>query len=313
MQAKKLKILRNTLGPCHKERDEFLFYCPKCEHHKAKFSINLDKNCYKCWVCDFSGRKLRRLIRRYGSRADTQAWSEFEDHVEISDFDELFSLSNEDSEEEIRVDLPEEFTSLANKKLPLVSQPAQRYLRERNVTQQDICRWKIGFCGRGEYEGYVVIPSFDITGRVNYFVARSYNGNWRKYKNPSVPRNQIIFDELFLNFQEDLVVVEGVFDAIVAGSNSVPLLGSTLSDRSKLMYEIIKNDTPVYLALDSDAENKSMRIIQTLLQYGIEVYKIDTSGVADVGEMSRQQFMSRKKTATYMTEEICLLFQALNV
>ncbi len=177
----------------------------------------------------------------------------------------------------------------------------------------DICRWKVGFCGKGEYEGYVVIPSFNLEGNVNFFVARSYNGDWKKYKNPKVSRNTIIFDELFLNFQEDLTIVEGVFDAIVVGHNAVPLLGSTLSEKSKLLHEIIKNDTTVYLALDFDAEKKSMRVIKKLLEYGIEVYKIDTSEFDDVGEMNREEFLKRKRNATLMTEEVCLFHQAMSV
>lgn len=312
MQTEKLKILKSALGSYRRERDEFLFYCPKCEHHKAKLSVNVDKGYYKCWVCDYSGRKLRRLIRKHGTLLDYKNWNKLEEQVDISDFDLLFN-SFETEEEDFKIALPDEFISLANSKLPLSSLPAQQYLRSRGVTNSDICRWKMGFCGRGEYEGYIVVPSFDLSGEVNFFVARSYNGNWKKYKNPKVSRNNIIFDELFLDFQQELVIVEGVFDAVVAGWNAVPLLGSTLSERSRLMLEIVRNDTPVYLALDMDAEKKSIRIIENLLQYGIEVYKIDTTGVDDVGEMTKEQFQDRKQNATLMNQENCLLYRAMNV
>ena len=311
MQAKKLKILRNVLGEYRRERKEFLFYCPKCDHHKPKLSVNLDKGYYKCWVCDYSGRKIRGLVRKHGSYLDYKAWGQFEEQVDISEFDLLFDPFNETKKEEV-LELPEEFVSLVNKSLPLSSLPARQYLKDRGVTKMDICRWKMGFCGRGEYEGYVVIPSFNSEGNINFFVARSYNGDWKKYKNPKVSRNTIIFDELFLDFYEDLTIVEGIFDAVVAGHNAVPLLGSTLSERSRLMHEIIKNETTVYLALDFDAEKKSMSIIKKLLQYGIEVYKIDTSGFGDVGEMSRQEFLERKQIATPMNEENCLFYQAMN-
>ena len=312
MQAKKLKILRDVLGEYRREREEFLFYCPKCDHHKPKLSVNLGKGYYKCWVCDYSGRKIRSLIRKHGSYLDYKAWGEFEEQIDISDFDLLFNPFGEEKREET-LELPEEFISLVNKSTPLSSLSAHQYLRDRGVTKLDICRWKMGFCESGEYEGYIVIPSFNLGGNINFFVARSYNGNWRKYKNPKISRNTIIFDELFLNFQEELTIVEGIFDAVVAGHNSVPLLGSTLSEKSKLMHGIIKNDTTVYLALDFDAEKKSMRIINKLLEYGIEVYKIDTSGFGDVGEMSRKEFSRRKKKATLMNQENCLFYQAMSV
>ena len=312
MQTKKLKILKDVLGEYRRERKEFLFYCPKCDHHKPKLSVNLNNGCFKCWVCDYSGRKIRSLIRKHGSYLDYKAWGEFEEQVDISEFDLLFDPFNE-AEREETLELPEEFISLANKSLPLSSLPARQYLKGRGVTKLDICRWKMGFCGSGEYEGYIIIPSFSLEGNINFFVARSYNGDWKKYKNPKVSRNTIVFDELFLDFRQDLTIVEGIFDAVVAGSNAVPLLGSTLSETSRLMYEIIKSDTPVYLALDCDAEKKSMSIVDKLLQYGIEVYKVDTSGFGDVGEMSRQKFLERKQAATLMSEESCLVYRAMGV
>jgi DNA primase len=312
LQAKKLKILKSVLGEYRRERKEFLFYCPKCDHHKPKLSVNLDKGCFKCWVCDYSGRKIRSLIRKHGSYLDYKAWGEFEEQVDISDFDLIFDPFNETKKEEA-LELPEEFISLANKNLPLSSLSPRQYLKDRGVTKLDICRWKMGFCGKGEYEGYIVIPSFNPEGNINFFVARSYNGDWKKYKNPKVSRNTIIFDELFLDFHEDLTIVEGIFDAVIAGHNAVPLLGSTLSEKSRLMYEIIKNETTVYLALDFDAEKKSMSIINKLLQYGVEVYKVDTSGFGDVGEMNRQEFLERKLTATLMNQENCLFYQAMSV
>jgi len=312
LQAKKLKILRDVLGEYRRERKEFLFYCPKCDHHKPKLSVNLDKGCYKCWVCDYSGRKIRGLVRKHGSYLDYRAWGEFEEQIDISEFDLLFNPFSEIEREEV-LELPEEFISLANKGLPLSSLRARQYLKGRGIIKSDICRWKMGFCGSGEYEGYIIIPSFNPEGNINFFVARSYNGNWKKYKNPKVSRNTIIFDELFLNFQEDLAIVEGVFDAVVAGHNSVPLLGSTLSEKSKLMHKIIKNDTSVYLALDFDAEKKSMSIINKLLEYGVEVYKIDTSGFKDVGEMDREEFLRRKQNATLMNEDACLFYRAMSV
>ena len=73
----------------------------------------------------------------------------------------------------------------------------------------------------------IVIPSFDDDGDVNYFAARSYNGDSYKYKNPRASKN-IVFNELFVNWNADLTIVEGAFDAIVAG-NAVPILGSTLA------------------------------------------------------------------------------------
>jgi hypothetical protein len=241
-----------------------------------------------------------------------KAWRQFEEQVELSEFDFLLDPFNEKEKEE-KLQLPKEFISLVNQGLPRSSLPARQYLQSRDVVRSDICKYKIGYCGKGEYEGHIVIPSFNLNGDVNFFVARNFRNHWRKYKNPSASRSKIIFNELFLNFDEELVIVEGVFDAIVAGFNAVPLLGSTLSEESKLFHEIVKNDTRVYLALDADAEKKSMRIIGKLLQYGVEVAKINTHGHADVGEMNKEEFQKRKAEAPLINSENFLFYEAMFV
>jgi transcription elongation factor Elf1 len=310
VESDKLKILENILGFYNKEGNQYLFFCPRCNHHKRKLSVNVGINKFKCWVCDYSGSALRRLVRKYGSFHDRQEWGKFEDVIDLNNFDDLFS----DDEEEIEqtVNLPEEFVSLANKDLPLSSLPAKRYLLGRGITKEDFVRWKIGFCGSGEYEGRVVVPSFNDEGYVNYFIGRSYNEHWRKYKNPPISKN-IVFNSLYVDWTDDLSLVEGIFDAIVAGPNAIPILGSSLREESKLFQEIVKNDTPVYVALDSDAEKKAMYLIKKLLAYGIELYKVDISPHSDVGEMSKEEYKKRKDEALLMTQESLLLYQAINL
>ena len=208
------------------------------------------------------------------------------------------------------VELPPQFISLTAKVFPATAKFAYRYLRNRGLTDNDILRWKIGYCFEGEYRNRIVIPSFDDDGDVNYFAARSYNGDSYKYKNPRASKN-IVFNELFVNWDADLAIVEGAFDAIVAG-NAVPILGSTLRTDSRLLHKIVMNDTPVYLALDSDAADKERRIIQTLMRYDIELYKIDTSGYEDVGAMPRDVFMTRKKEASFIDADNYLLLNLLS-
>ncbi len=156
----------------------------------------------------------------------------------------------------------------------------------------------------------MVVPSFDDEGTVNYFIARSYNGDSYKYKNPRASKN-VVFNELFTDWNADLVLVEGVFDAIVAG-NAVPILGSTLRRDSRLVRKIVYNDTPVYLALDPDAADKERRIIKMLQQYDIELYKIDVRGYEDVGSMPKAVFSERKNNASFIDADNYLLLNLLS-
>ncbi len=307
--SSKQKILTNILGDNYKTNDEHLFFCPYCKHHKKKLSVNIDKNVYKCWVCDTNGRNLRRIVRRFGTFAQLQEWDILTNKVNITDFDNLFDTIKEAAVE--RISLPDEFNSLVNKDVPLTSLLARKYLKDHSITKEDILYWKIGYCVSGYYANRIVIPSFDRDGYVNYFIARTYNGSWRKYLNPSVSKD-IIFNELYIDWDDDLVITEGAFDAIIAGRNSVPLLGSTLKENSKLFQAIVLNDTPVFMALDHDAQKKEQRIIKKFIHYGIEIYKIDTSGYDDVGSMTKEVFKKRKENATFIAQDDYLLETSIN-
>lgn len=298
----KSAILKKVLGSCYHSGEEILFFCPKCKHHKKKLSVNIEKNKFKCWVCDYRGNNVRRLVRRHGSFHEQQEWAKIDDTVEISTFEEVFSRQEESIEQhEQVVSLPDEFKTLCSNTLSLATKPILRFLYERGVTKSDILKWKIGYCATGEYRDRVVIPSFNEDGDVNYFVARAYGNDWLKYKNPPASRN-IVFNELYVDYEDDLIIVEGVFDAIVAG-NAVPILGSSLKEDSKLIRKVVEHDTPVYIALDPDVETKAMRLIKKMLTFDIEVYKIDITPYDDVGEMTRIEFEKRKANAKLMTPE----------
>ena len=307
-EREQINILSRVLGHSYASGGERLYHCPKCKHHKRKMSVNLAKDKFKCWICDYAGHSIRRVVKKYGSFTDLQQWDRLTGAVEISLFDQLFGDVANDEEME-PVDMPQEFVSLANKNLPISSRLALKYLFERGVTRRDILRWKIGYCSEGEYAGRIIIPSFSETGDLNFFVGRSYTNHWQKYNQPSVSRD-IVFNHLYIDWDEDIILVEGVFDAIVAGPNSIPILGSSLKENSKLFQEIVSHDSTVYVALDPDAERKAIRLIRDLLEYDIELYKIDILPYSDVGEMFSTEFEKRKDMAQQMTQDGLLRYCA---
>ena len=214
------------------------------------------------------------------------------------------------NEHETKVALPEAFISLTSEKTPATGLHAFKYLQSRGITKADILKWKIGYCFEGEYRNRIIIPSFDEDGDCSYFIARSYTGDSYKYKNPRASKD-IVFNDLFVDWNSDLVLVEGVFDALVAG-NAVPILGSTLRSGSDLLRKIVRNDTPIYVALDPDAAAKERRIIKMLLEYDIELYKIDVSGYEDVGSMPKEVFSARKNNAAFIDRDNYLLLDLLS-
>jgi len=299
----KLQILTDVLGTPRRSSQEYLFKCPFCKHHKHKLSVNIEKGVYKCWICDSVGKQLGRIVRQFGSFEARQEWAHYDNDVDLSKFEELFLETKPQLETIIK--LPEEFESLANRNLMEGSEKPLQYLYERGLTRADILRWKIGWCPSGPYYDRIIIPSFNNDGWVNYFISRSFTNAFPKYKNPQASKN-IIFNELSIDWTQPITIVEGVFDAIKA-DNAVPLLGSTMTENSKLLKEIINRNSTVYLALDGDAKEKEMDILEMLLSYGNRVYLVDTDGFKDVGEMTKQDFLERKKEASFIDQSNYLL------
>jgi len=302
--VEQLKILRHVLGDYYKSGDETLFHCPYCNHHKKKLSINIEKNAYQCWICGQGGKDIYRVVRRFGNYKQKERWREIMDVApELTRFGtNMFNaIKGEDSEEIQIISLPEGFKTLSERSKGLSYRQVVSYLGKRGITQQDVLWWRMGYCSEGPYKNRVIIPSFDVHGNINYYVARSFEGHPRRYLNPPVSRN-IIFNELMINFDKEIIIVEGVFDAIKAGENAIPILGSMLTEKGKLFKKIVENDTPVILALDSDATKKSQRIKKLLLKYGIEVREVDIQGYEDVGEMTKEEFRKVLNKATFITQ-----------
>ena len=307
----KIDILKNILGRYFNEsQDQKLFHCPKCGHHKKKLSVNISKNMFKCWVCEWSGRDIYSLVKRFGSYNDKKNWRQLTNKVEVQNFYE--TLFGQQEQEQQNIALPEGFISLANKKLPSTSLYALNYLFSRGLTKKDIIRWKIGYTSEGDYEGRIIIPSFDLDGDLSYFIARTYGDDWRRYMNPKASKD-IIFNHLYLDFEQDLTIVEGVFDAIKAGDNSVPLLGSTLTENSRLFKEIVENKTNVYLALDKDARKKALKILRLLVSYDVNVKFVDLQSFSDVGDMSKEEFQMRKDHAVRLDGSNFLMNKIINI
>ena len=305
----KNKILKRALGSYYSNGDEHMFECPRCNHHKKKLSINIKKNVFKCWVCDYSGKSVSVLLKKYSTPEIYSKWRELNSEVDISvEYSRLFFQDTQEERKEKQVlSLPENFKSLSDSKAKGKEKPLE-YLFSRGLTKQDILKWKIGFCDYGEYNNRVVIPSFDINGDLNYFVSRTYRETYySKYKNPP-KTNDIIFNDLMVDWTQDIILVEGAFDALVS-DNCIPLLGSVIREDSLLFKKICDYTPRVYLAIDPDAEDKSYDVADLLLKNDLDVYKIDILPYNDVAEMPKEEFRLRKQNATFITERDYLLYK----
>ena len=259
-------------------------------------SINIQKNVFKCWVCDTSGKSIYYLVKRFASFELQQRWLTLTDQLDVRDFELLISGSHTIEKVAQKVELPREYVPLySNGNSPYSCMVEKYLLKKRKISSSLLMRWKIGYCPSGEYEGRVVIPSFDEDGDVNYFSSRSFTSDWNPYKNPPVSKD-IVFNELLVDWDSPVILVEGVFDAIHE-PNMIPILGSTLSEKTELFQKIVERQKKVYIALDPDAFDKEYAIIDNLNKYGVETWKIPIGKGRDVGDMSVYAYQRAKQNA----------------
>ena len=276
-----INILNDTLGiGTSMKNDEQAHHCPFCHHHKKKLQINLKTQQWHCWVCDAKGKRIQRLLKRLN--VDTRKLKKIyeiygDDYVVYSD-------NTEDEKVELR--LPSEFKSLL--KEPEGFNPTFRkvveYAKSRNLSTEDIRRYNIGYCDGGHYAGRIIIPSYDMDNRLNYFIARSVFVEEKfKYKNPPVSKNVIMFENQ-INWNEPITLVEGVFDAMAVKRNSIPILGKFIP--KKLNEAIFKNEVKsINIFLDEDAQGQALHYTMQFTNQGITTKNIIPIGkdASDMG------------------------------
>lgn len=289
------------LGEPNRVGQELLYSCPKCGHHKKKLSVNLSKNAFKCWICDFSGKNLGFLVKKYGDENQYRKWRSLVGGP-LTTAEKIVDPPRD-------LNLPKEFTSLCTTTKPLLHKSYISYLLNRGFDFADILRWKIGFCSEGRFAQRIIVPSFDISGKLNYFVARTTTNHNIKYLNPRASKD-IIFNELNVDWSKPVTIVEGVFDAMKF-ENSVPLLGSTMPVHSKLFNKLLESNSTVYLGLDHDAQIKEEKIIKNMLLYGLEVYQMQRPISGDYADLSKEQCSLFKEKASFVHGTDYLLYQKI--
>ena len=282
------QALESFLGKARTKNDELQFHCPFCNHPKRKFNVNLLSHAWHCWVCGAKGRSLFTLAKKL--QAGTKV---------LSLFRTLRGTKVSARKSEV-LSLPPEFTPIYGKNN---NHPdylnAVRYLKKRGISGNDVLRYNVGYANSGSYAGMIIVPSYDHSGQLNYFTSRAFYEGGMTHKNPPASRDVIGY-ELFVNWNEPLNIVEGPFDAMTLGSNTVPLFGKTLS--KSLIQGIVENNVKrINLILDKDALAKALEHAQKFISQGIETHIIDLPGKDpnELGKKVVKDLIKKSKPLTF--------------
>lgn len=258
-----LNMVVDILGEPNKSNEDTLQYafnCPVCDEGKNKgnLEVNLSKNVYHCWSCDsdsgvdYSKGNLFSFFRHYGTAEQLKLYKIFKPHTNVLR-----------EKPEKKVDLPDGFITFdqINVYYPPHTQ-AVKYLEARGVTQKMIYKYKLGLTTKGKFANRIIFPSYDKNNVLNFFVGRAWGSEKPKYLGFDIPKDDILFNENLINWDKDIFIVEGPFDALFV-DNAIVTLGSHLS-RFKIesIYNNAKGD--VIIGFDPDAKNKALKIYHEL-------------------------------------------------
>ncbi len=286
--------------------------CPKCQENenlsesdgKYNLEINLRKKKFRCWKCDspfFSG-DLKALIKYSGDADDIRDYNEYVEN----NFDVLL-----DDEEKVVVeivDLPSEYISFRDMN---ISNPdhieAYNYLvRERQLNYDTIIKYNLGFCVEGRYKKRVIIPSYDATGNLNYFVARATQ-KWMKppYDNFKSSKDAIIFNEGFIDWDSTVYLVEGPFDYLSFPLNTITMLGKVMG--KKLFFTLMEKKPDIIVILDPDAWSNAIKLYDQIqsIYYDcldkVKIVKLDIKAIDKTGNIVLNR---NKKPVMYDLDEV---------
>jgi DNA primase len=261
-----IELLEDVLGD-HKQhygsKGQISFDCPVCAEEKGletgdgkgNLEINYSRHVYKCWACSETNGThgpLGKLFDKYGTKKQKKVY-------ELIKPEEL-------KKEEVwrpKLRLPEGFTKFSDSNpIFIPHREAMNYLTSRGITNEIIERFGIGYTVKGDFAFRIVVPSYNKEGELNYFVARAWANKKMKYKNPAVPKDEIIFNESLINWEKDVYLVEGAFDSFFL-ENSIVMLGKVMS---KLLFETLYNNAKgnIIICTDGDAWENGLKLYHEL-------------------------------------------------
>ena len=261
-----VELLSDVLGSPHQHyesKGQISFDCPVCADEKGldngdgkgNLEINYIRHVYKCWACsETHGTQgpLGKLFDGYATKAQKK----------VHNLIKPEELKQEDKKK-VRLRLPEGFTTFKDSNPRFIPHiEAYKYLQSRGITDDIIDRYKIGYTATGDYAYRIVVQSYNTENTLNYFVARAWVPKKMKYKNPPVPKDEIIFNEGAVDWKKDVYLCEGVFDSFFL-PNPIVMLGKKMS---KLLFETLylKAEGNIIICTDGDAFTDGVKLYHEL-------------------------------------------------
>lgn len=252
------------------------YNCPYCADYegvetdgKYNCCVNYRDGYFHCWKCGTAG-KISRILKDFGGKSVLGEYYKEIKSIRDSQEYQLYKnnalVKSELVEADNLLTLPENYRRISS--ADKESYRAYMYLKERGLDYNIINDFEIGYVPWSDdykMRSRIVIPSYDQYRNLNYYVTRDYTGKQKlKYINPNIDKKTIIFNEGKINWSDNVILCEGVFDSFVL-PNSIPLLGKVLNEDFAVYQALIeKARAKVIILLDDDAISDAKKMYRFL-------------------------------------------------
>lgn len=258
--------------------------CPFCDHdYKQHLHISLVKNAIHCFKCGYGGSWVNFVMTILGcsyAEAIQELYVVPKIREDISEvvYEQLTKKPIEQSSSH-KLKLPVDFQLLKESNSAPAKQ-VMRYLNNRGFAKEDWEFYNFGIC-TATHPFRVIIPVED-----GYYQARAIT-SWMqpKYLNPKTEARHFIFNSAALELYDEVVICEGVFNAMTVGKNAIAIIGKELP-LEKLQRLVDSKVKGFIVALDYDAEKHAVKIADSLYRAGksVRFWKFKTEAdLADGG------------------------------
>lgn len=273
--------IESTFDTYKRYKSDFLIHSIFKEDRKFKLSLSPEKQCYHCWKTDKSG-PLWKLVMEVDGCSKKEALEMVYEKDSLEHFESKINSLKKQMEEQQKIvknksiDYPEGFQFITT---DLIGEINIRALKHCVIGRKiDPVKWKLGYCYKGKYNRRLIIPFYNQSGKLIYFIARSLYNQEPKYINPfvedketDVKKEEVLYSRDWNFDNQDVIITEGALDAITLidlGFNAISIQGKSISVDQINMLRMARN---MVLGFDSDepGRNAIEKNIEILSNEGI--------------------------------------------
>ena len=277
-----------------KQGSNYVGLCPFHQEKTPSFTVSPSKQLYHCFGCGASGDIVTFLMRIENlTFKDAINQLAKEAGIEVPEF-----IPKDNIDRDILLEINEEIKNYFVKHLKGLP---YEYLLKRGLTEESIKTHQIGFIGEDNREIFhhllskgfkkedilrtgnfridnagnvvsyfynrIMIPIFDLSGKVVGFSGRSFSGQEPKYLNsidsPIFKKGEVLYlmnlSKEYIRETKEAIVVEGYFDAIALFENGIKNVVSTMGTSFTEQHaRLLKRfASKIYFFFDNDLGGRS--------------------------------------------------------